>query len=179
MRTLILLALIVFSSTVALAQPYQLGKPTFSGAAVEAAGSGYALRGTLGEAGIIGQASNGSYSLRMGYWSEGAGSPVVAVDPETPSALELDLRAVPNPFNPATEFRFNQPRPGSVQVRVYNIAGRVVRTLDAGPRSAGPQAVRWNGTDDEGRGVGSGSYFARLMLDGQPVGPTLKIGLVK
>jgi len=70
----------------------------------------------------------------------------------------------PNPFNPTTEIRFDLPRSGRVQLRVYDLAGRLVRTLVDGPMTAGAeQRVIWNGRDGAGRMVSSGVYLYRLQ----------------
>ncbi len=91
----------------------------------------------------------------------------------------LNLRNVPNPFNPSTEFRFNLPREGDVEIRVYNLRGALVRRLPGGVMPAGPAAIRWQGFDEHGARAASGTYFFRLFLDGRQEGPTLKMSMVK
>ena len=74
---------------------------------------------------------------------------------------------VPNPFNPKTLVRFELGHPAELSLRVYDIAGRLVRTLEAGrPYGAGRHQVEWNGTDAAGRSVASGVYILRID-DGQ------------
>jgi hypothetical protein len=70
---------------------------------------------------------------------------------------------VPNPFNPSTEVRFRVASDGPVKVQIYNLRGRLVRTLVEETRTAGEHAVTWNGTDDSGRSVASGSYVVRMI----------------
>jgi hypothetical protein len=96
---------------------------------------------------------------------------------EGPTAV--NLRAAPNPFNPLTEFRFDAPRAGVAEVRVFDARGRLVRALTAGQGPAGPRALRWDGCDAAGSVAASGLYFARVYLDGQPVGETIKASLVR
>jgi hypothetical protein len=91
----------------------------------------------------------------------------------------LNLRNVPNPFNPSTEFHFNLPREGEVEIRVYSLRGALIRTLHAGRLPAGTAAIRWQGRDDQGARVASGTYFYRLYLDGRQEGPTQKMSMVK
>ncbi len=69
----------------------------------------------------------------------------------------------PNPFNPATTIRFDLARDGHVRLRIYDVAGRLVRTLVDEKRAAafGHTAV-WNGMDDAGQRASSGVYFYRL-----------------
>ncbi len=72
----------------------------------------------------------------------------------------------PNPANPIAKFFFAIPRNvgagADVSVRIYDVRGRMIRTLVNGYRTAGPHTMIWDGTDDQGRGVSSGRYFARM-----------------
>jgi len=73
------------------------------------------------------------------------------------------LPNVPNPFNPATTIRYVVPEGGGdVVVRVFDVNGRMVRTLARGFQSAGEHAVIWNGRDDRGLLSATGVYFCRL-----------------
>jgi aminopeptidase N len=72
------------------------------------------------------------------------------------------LPAYPNPFNPATTVRFELPAPQEITLRLYDLQGRLVRTLAGGRYGAGPHALPWDGMDDAGRRVASGTYVLRL-----------------
>jgi flagellar hook assembly protein FlgD len=76
---------------------------------------------------------------------------------------------VPNPFNPATRIGFALPAGGQVSLKVYNLTGKLVRTLLDEPVAAGPGEVTWDGRDDAGRAVASGTYFYELRVDGRVV----------
>ena len=89
------------------------------------------------------------------------------------------LSVHPNPFNPATTITFDLPRDGRVDVRVYSVRGELVAELGGSVLGAGQQAVTWRGLDRQGRQVPSGSYFARLSLDGRIVGDTARLSLVR
>ncbi len=70
---------------------------------------------------------------------------------------------VPNPFNPSTSISYEVPvGGGQVALRVYDISGRLVRTLVDGFETSGLRTVNWNGTDDQGRSVASGVYYYQL-----------------
>ncbi len=72
------------------------------------------------------------------------------------------LRTFPNPFNPEATIRFELARDTQVTLRAYDVQGRAVRTLLSGYLAAGPREVRWDGRDDNGRTLPSGTYFLRL-----------------
>ena len=78
-----------------------------------------------------------------------------------PTSPQLAQNA-PNPFNPATTIAFDLPRASEVTLRIYNVEGRLVRTLLQGIQEAGPQTVVWSGKDDHGNQAASGLYFYRL-----------------
>jgi len=71
----------------------------------------------------------------------------------------------PNPFNPSTTINYQIPDDvGSINIslNVYDIRGRLVRTLAEGLKGAGSYSTFWDGTDNSGRQVGSGVYFYRF-----------------
>jgi hypothetical protein len=68
----------------------------------------------------------------------------------------------PNPFNPTTVIRYELASAGDVTVRIYDVTGALVRTLEERHRERGRYEVGWNGTNDQGHGVASGVYFYRL-----------------
>ena len=68
----------------------------------------------------------------------------------------------PNPFNPETTIPFSLAAPGRVVIRIYDVAGRVVRTLLDKPEEAGWHIVRWSGQTDDGNATASGVYFYRI-----------------
>lgn len=69
----------------------------------------------------------------------------------------------PNPFNPVTTIAFTVPSGADrVSLAVYNVNGRLVRTLVDGAMASGPHSVVWDGRDSEGRSMSSGVYFAKL-----------------
>jgi hypothetical protein len=68
----------------------------------------------------------------------------------------------PNPFNPASTLRYHLEHGTSVQLAVYDVSGRRVRTLFQGNAAAGWHDTTWDGNDARGRRVASGVYFLRL-----------------
>lgn len=77
-------------------------------------------------------------------------------------------RNAPNPFNPRTLIRYDLPSPAVVSLRVLDASGRVVRTLvESETKGRGRHAEWWDGKDERGRHVASGTYFYRLEADGK------------
>jgi len=71
----------------------------------------------------------------------------------------------PNPFNPSTTIRFEidaPVAPAEVDLAVYSLRGKRVRTLVSGALEAGTHAVYWDGTDDGGISLPSGVYLYRI-----------------
>lgn len=83
---------------------------------------------------------------------------------ETPTITSFQLaQNAPNPFNPATEIAFVVPDGGApVTLRIFDISGRLVRTLVDGHEPGGQRSVTWQGRNDQGQAVASGTYFYQL-----------------
>ena len=85
-----------------------------------------------------------------------------------PSVTETKLLPnYPNPFNPETWIPYQLSEAAHVQIRIYDVAGHLVRTLDMGTKLAGSylsqsQAAYWDGRNDGGETVSSGIYWYEL-----------------
>jgi aminopeptidase N len=95
-------------------------------------------------------------------------------EPATPTAAPPALVGVtrlqppaPNPFNPRVEVRFSLARAGRMRLAVYDLRGRLVRTLVDAVQPAGEDAAVWDGLDDGGAAVASGVYTLRMDAAGQ------------
>lgn len=84
--------------------------------------------------------------------------------PSVPLQLE---RPYPNPFNPSTKISLYVAARGDLQVDIYDVQGRRVRALHAGPIEAGWHTLVWDGRDDGGRGQASGVYLVRARAAGE------------
>jgi hypothetical protein len=83
----------------------------------------------------------------------------------------------PNPFNPQTTIKFSAAQAGKVTLRIFNVGGQLVRTLNA-KAEAGANEVRWNGRRDDGTQLASGVYFYKVKFaDGSESGS--RMALVK
>jgi hypothetical protein len=75
--------------------------------------------------------------------------------------------AYPNPFNPATTISYAVKGAGTTTIRIYNVAGEVVRTLLEDELRAGTIGhVTWDGANDAGETCASGVYFCRISAPG-------------
>ena len=73
----------------------------------------------------------------------------------------------PTPFNPVTQITYDLAGDGQVDLSVYNIVGRKVKTLVNGYETAGRKATAWYGVDDSGNPLSAGMYFYRLTAGGK------------
>jgi flagellar hook assembly protein FlgD len=79
-----------------------------------------------------------------------------------PTVTELQPVA-PNPFRQTATLAFSLSRSGPVDLAIYSVDGRRVRSLLKDSRDAGSYRLVWNGMDDRGGQVHAGVYYARLV----------------
>jgi hypothetical protein len=79
----------------------------------------------------------------------------------TPARTML-FRNAPNPFNPITTIRYQLAEKTHVQLQVFDVSGKLVRTLVDGVQTPEVYNVQWDGKSDAGADVGSGVYWARM-----------------
>jgi hypothetical protein len=86
-----------------------------------------------------------------------------------PSSIssQILMQSRPNPASGSTVIAYTLPQSGRVRLRVFDTAGREVRTLVDEWTAAGSYTRQWNGKDDAGVAVASGIYFYELDVDGQ------------
>lgn len=117
--------------------------------------------------------AGGQVSSGLACWS-GDPSALAALSgvPAVPTPGNVMLKpAWPNPFNPRTELAFTLPLPGQVRLSIHDARGARIRRLVDGVLAGGGHQSTWDGRDEAGRPVPSGSYFARLE-----VGSTVETG---
>jgi len=95
------------------------------------------------------------------YYGNVAGlSPVIDLPMASMPVLHPNY---PNPFNPRTTIKFDLPADMVAGVKIYDLCGRLVKTLvGRQAMSAGEKQAYWNGRDDSGRVVAAGVYLYRL-----------------
>jgi len=87
---------------------------------------------------------------------------VVEIDSRVPPKFELTGN-YPNPFNPATTIKYSIPEAQNIKVIVYDVNGSKIADLVDSFQSPGTYQVTWNGKNNVGEPVSSGSYFYRLQ----------------
>lgn len=85
-----------------------------------------------------------------------------ATTAQLPTVFSL-AQNYPNPFNAETAISFALPKTSEVSLRIFNIAGQVVRTLVDQWMEAGHYKIYWNGSDNYGREVSSGVYYYEII----------------
>jgi hypothetical protein len=100
----------------------------------------------------------------MSYFGQTPTDPPTGVVDGTKNVLS---HAYPNPFNPVTKIAYSVKEAGPVTIEVYNVAGKVVRTLLDTEVDAGAAGfVVWDGANDSGEKCASGVYFYRIAAPG-------------
>ena len=69
----------------------------------------------------------------------------------------------PNPFNPVTNLSYDLPEDAMVNITVFDMMGRVVRTLVNGQQSAGYKSLLWNATNNSGQPISAGLYIYTIQ----------------
>ena len=101
----------------------------------------------------------------------------VEAEPAEAAPLKLALRVAPVPSRSSTSLAFDLPKSGRVSIAIYDVAGRLVRTIVSEDRPAGWHTARWDGRSGGGSDAPAGVYFARLERAGEVL--TRRIVLVR
>ena len=103
------------------------------------------------------------------------------VQPEGVSPAYMFTKVYPNPGSGAQgqTLSFRIPRPGRVKMRIYDVRGRLIRTLQARNLDAGAHTMVWGAQDRDGRPVSTGTDFARMVFDDTGNTVTRKLSIVK
>jgi hypothetical protein len=140
---------------------------TVDGGGGRSAGGSFALAGTIGQP-DAGSLAGGTFALRGGFWA--GGMPVATsvegdlpgdgVDsPAAPAFVFRLYPPTPNPVAHRTAIAFDLPQAGPVRAAVYDVSGRLVRTLVDEPLAAGRHLRHWDRRNHSGEFVTSGVYF--------------------
>ena len=118
---------------------------------------------------IFGALVNGIHTkndLMQSYMDYLTGNTAVEEYAEDLIGVQL-LSISPNPFSKLTNISFevDSRQKSVVSIRMYDISGRLVKSFASLPSALGPMPITWDGTDDSGRRVSSGTYIVRITTD--------------
>ena len=89
--------------------------------------------------------------------------PVLTVDESMVPEVFALHQNYPNPFNPTTTIKYDIPQSHFVSIMIYDVMGREVRSLVNEFQEVGYRSVRWDATDNFGRGVSAGMYIYTIQ----------------
>ena len=112
----------------------------------------------------------GPHVVSMKVWDNFNNFSLSSLDFEVTEDQELELRNVlncPNPFDPraeTTRFTYQLTRPAEVTIKIYTVAGTLIRTIEAGQTAQGyNQSQPWAGEDQDGDRVANGVYLYKIV----------------
>lgn len=128
--------------------------------AQQSSGKGYVVSGVFGQLAIEVKGDN-AYKLREGFWvSESSKTDVE----EHNVSLDGRITNYPNPFNSTTNVKFELPGSAFVVVKVYDAVGNEVKTLMNSMSDSKEVNLAWDGTDNNGNVLASGTYMCELNV---------------
>lgn len=163
----LLLSIIVVSSN---AQELRLERQVIGTAGVHAIenNQGMKLSGISGQLAITmlegkGGVTEKKWNNFQGFWVPDTTKVNPSVD-EGPLVMREELTNYPNPVSDQTTIQYSLEYGGYVELKVYDLSGRVIATLAQGYQGAGDQNVTWNLQDASGTRLPSGSYMYELRV---------------
>lgn len=128
----------------------------------------------------------GKYKVRVTVNTNGCTTTSASVKVKVPCRIEDEsmkeksettLTTYPNPFSGATTITFSLSNSENVSLLIFDVQGRLIRTLADEPVSEGEHTISWNATDTNGNEVADGIYFLRIETESEV--ETIKISVVK
>ncbi len=160
MRQRVLTILVVASAlavTLPAAGQIQMPYSVVGSGGEKMTGAGNIMHGTVGQS-CIGVVSGPSNITEIGFWYR-PGWILTGIEGEDVAPVRFQLEQNhPNPFNPVTTIKFAVPERARVEVKVYDVAGREVKTLVDRDMEPGHHAAVLDAS-----GLPSGVYFARMV----------------
>ena len=137
-----------------------LKQTAISSAGVNASAQSATLMGTLGQS-FVGRAEAENTILSAGIWGSIA-LVTLGIDEPLPTEFAIS-NAYPNPFNPTVNIDFSIPEQTKVNIRIYDLLGRLVFVHKQEFASSGKYRFRWDGSKNNGIAVASGIYFVAIQ----------------
>ena len=112
----------------------------------------------------------------MGAFGVGCDALVIAENNVVPELYTLHQN-YPNPFNPVTTLRYDLPEDALVNIIIYDMMGRQIKTLINDHQAAGYRSLQWNATNNAGSPLSAGIYL--YMIQAGDFMQTKKMVLLK
>ncbi|MFA5031638.1 MAG: FlgD immunoglobulin-like domain containing protein [bacterium] len=158
-----ILVSLLFASLVFGAPQYVMTKSVLCGGGNSSSSTSYVLKDAIGQP-VIGQSGSLNRIEQAGFYNY-IGEHMIGVqsDSSKPKVFSLS-RPFPNPTTKGyVNISYSVPKTSQVNIKVYNIAGGVVKTLVAGEQLPGYYSLKWGGVSDRGARVSNGIYFIRMV----------------
>jgi len=144
-------------------QSIKVKRSTISSVGVKTKNSSFKIKGTLGQS-AIGLSGEKQVKISSGYWGWIARWAVLGTDDENIIPTEFKIKpAYPNPFNPSAKIDMEIPDAGIVQIKIYDLLGRVVLEHKKEYPSAGHYQFVWNPRTATGQSLATGTYIVTVM----------------
>jgi hypothetical protein len=154
------LGVLLASASVCQAQLFLIRHVLANGGWVSSS-SAFTMRSTLGQA-AIGHQGSAAWAAEIGYWLPLNGNPSAVPEVETLPLDRFELGPCgPNPIGARASLSFGVPVPTRVTIRLFDVAGREIRTLADADYPAGRHQLEL-----QSRGLPSGVYLCRMTAEG-------------
>ncbi len=104
----------------------------------------------------------------IGYVAISSGGSASTLKEEKMLSLPLEISEAlnyPNPFHSETKFSFSLSQPAEVTIKVYTVAGELVKTIRSSPLPPGYQEISWDGKNDHGEELANGVYLYQIIAN--------------
>ncbi len=167
----ILFCLFSISSLCETTPVFKIEKTVFDTGGSRASSCSYTVKTAIGQPCTIGSAEGENYRARFGFLSSLAANPSgTGIDKrEEEPLVNFLFPCSPNPAVGEVNISYSLKCASKVLLRIYDVTGRVVRTLAHGKMKRGRYCVPWDGRDKNGREAPCGSYFYSLNVDGRHI----------
>ena len=121
------------------------------------------MSGVMGQVAIE-KLTGTSWDVYQGFWVPDANA-FVGVNDNT-NSNDGKILNFPNPFSISTTIKYNLPYSGDVTLKIFDLQGNVVKVLVNETQTMGSHEVVWNGKNELGVDLASGSYLYEVILSG-------------
>jgi hypothetical protein len=175
-RLLVAVAACVTSTAAVSHAVITVKAPTLSSGGRRSNSATFSVLSTIAEP-LTGQVTGGSLRINAGYIPCIVTFDVSDAPEETPAGRTRFQRIGPNPFRSRTSIAFEVAQPARTTIRIYDVMGRLTRTLVDARLDPGTYTIEWDGQASQGVRAGTGVYYCRL--ESGDVRDTYKITIVR